>query len=274
MKESYEKLLEKFKKWGMEKDDIRAINIAGSYAYFDRRTYDQWSDIDLAIYSNNPRSYRNNTEWLNHIHSTEIIFETDFFGNKDLPVLRVQFINHLEADIGILPIEMLNIEETTEDVLKIIHMGTKILIDKDGLLKNAIDRYLKTPLPQVMSNTKQQMESLLNEFAIGIIHSSKKIARGDIYFAYFDMTSYLAEMINNFIFLYHEMKYGRIKILHDNLKNYKYWSDEFIQKGLVDLYPSCNKASLWKSMENHRICQRHEIKTGSSRIFTGCRTDQ
>ena len=91
LKESYEKLLEKFKKWGMEKDDIRAINIAGSFAYFDRRTYDQWSDIDLAIYSNNPRSYRNNTEWLNHIHPTEIIFETDFFGNKDLPVLRVQF---------------------------------------------------------------------------------------------------------------------------------------------------------------------------------------
>jgi hypothetical protein len=59
----YNQLLKKFTAWAQSRDDIRAVILVGSRARSDHPA-DEWSDLDLMIYSNQPEQYLTRMDWM------------------------------------------------------------------------------------------------------------------------------------------------------------------------------------------------------------------
>lgn len=251
----YNELLKNAIKWAVEKEDLTSLMLGGSQAYKDERAKDSWSDLDLAFCSSDPGFYYHNPGTLREIYPIKLFFQTDFFGIKELPVFRVQFENHLEADISIYSEEMLapefpqnSPENLPFRILFMAHSGCKVLIDKKGKLQKWLDYILTIPLPEVKPIKENELNERLKEFSVSLIHTCKKLKRGDRFYVYRETASYLWDQLENLILLYLEAKQGRIMLPKDNLKNFHIWGKDPLLKGIEVLFPSSETISLWSSL--------------------------
>ena len=67
MDDRKEALIKELVAWGDARDDIRAAAVAGSYAYDDRSYYDEYSDLDIGLYTNDPSKYAESFDWIAEI---------------------------------------------------------------------------------------------------------------------------------------------------------------------------------------------------------------
>ena len=64
---AYREVLAQFVAWAQARPDIRAAHLAGSYARPGVHPPDEWSDLDLVLYTTWPLAYRQDSAWINAI---------------------------------------------------------------------------------------------------------------------------------------------------------------------------------------------------------------
>jgi len=70
---SMKQLEERFVAWANTRPDIRAAIVIGSRARVERPA-DEWSDLDIVFFTNNPHYYLSKTDWLESISNPLLTF--------------------------------------------------------------------------------------------------------------------------------------------------------------------------------------------------------
>ena len=59
--------LDQFIEWAMPRNDVRAAMVFGSQAIKNNLQLDEWSDLDIAIFTSRPYLYTKSTSWMQNI---------------------------------------------------------------------------------------------------------------------------------------------------------------------------------------------------------------
>lgn len=175
-REIYEKLEKNFISWAETVEDIRAAFIIGSRAR-NNHPSDEYSDMDIIVFSSNPDYYLTNNDWLHNIGNISTSFEsTTAGGDSELLTLfdgvwQVDFVFHsveeLEQNVknGIIPDNF--------------YRGVKVIIDKDGIANTIMPSKFKNLKSKVLS--EEMFLQSVNMFWFIALNMSKQILRNELW---------------------------------------------------------------------------------------------
>jgi aminoglycoside 6-adenylyltransferase len=162
--------------WAESQANIRAILVVGSRA---RRDFpaDEWSDIDLMVFTTDFEPYLNGDEWLDTIgeHWLNLAYET---GDGD-PERIVRFDGQRKADFVFLTIDNLQSMVESGKLDGVYHRGYCVLIDKDGLAAELPPPPFKPPPCERPS--KHTFTLAVNWFWHGAVYVAQQIRRRNLW---------------------------------------------------------------------------------------------
>jgi len=133
--------------WAIERDDIRAVALVGSWARGNPR---QASDIDLLLLSDRAAEYRRRRKWL-----TEIKFENAGYRlrSSDSAVYGVVWSWHIrllpaaELELTFANCSWTRIDPVDSGTRCVVTDAFRIVLDKDGILKRLVDTVMPKSIP-------------------------------------------------------------------------------------------------------------------------------
>lgn len=200
-------LEEKIVAWANTRRDIRAAIVIGSRAR-SKRHADEWSDLDIVIFTTKPEYYLSKIDWLESIGNPLLTFvqDTPAGGQRER---RVLFDSGLDVDFTIvsnmeakLLVRLLRIRkrfpqllqllpkaksqkimQEITDFVDIIRRGMRVLVDKDGVAVHLpiINESSFSSLPSKPS--EDEFLAVLNEFWYLAVLMTKKLRRGELWTA-------------------------------------------------------------------------------------------
>ena len=173
------KFIIELKKYIKQNNDFNIVNINGSYVEKKKKKrYDEFSDIDLFIVTENKDYYLNNPEWLKFYNSDFIYFNDPISFGIGME-LRVAFADGLLVDIAIVnKSELIALRKNYIFNSKIAGRGTICL--KNNLNE---ENYFDTSMNDTTRITSYELNRKLDEFWIDIANIYKYIARNDMFSA-------------------------------------------------------------------------------------------
>lgn len=273
-------LEERFVAWANTRPDIRAAIVVGSRARVERPA-DEWSDLDIVFFTNNPQYYLSNTDWLESISNPLVTFvqNTPVGGQRER---RVLFDSGLNVDFTIVSnaearllvcllrlrkrfpqlLELLPKEKSRKmmqkiaDFAGIIRRGMRVLVDKDGVtvhLPLINDGSFSPVLPKP---SESEFLAVLNEFWYFAVLMTKKLRRGELWTAsrinncamkdlLLQMLEWHARAINNWDYdTWHAGSF------------IEHWADPRAVNSLSNVFAHYNREdmrnSLWATMDTFR----------------------
>ena len=191
--DSVQKLLHRFVAWARTQDDILAIMNQGSRARVDHQA-DEWSDLDLIVFTSNKEKYLNNSDWLQNVGRVTITFieETAVGGERER---RVLFEHGIDVDFSIISIEDLEelVDRPSPEVLDMIRRGVKVLFDKTGFSAR-LPEPSKIPVLKPQPS-KEEFDQLVNDFLYHVVWTAKKLRRGELWTATACSDSYMTRKL-------------------------------------------------------------------------------
>lgn len=184
---TYESLLKKFIEWSKKVNDIRAAVVVGSRAR-SKVPADEWSDLDLVIFSTKPDYYISSTEWLQNIGQYWMTFvENTAVGESK--ERRVLFEGGLDVDFSVFSVNDLEKLFEMPEVQMVFERGMKIVLDKDNLF---IDFTLtKKEIEINILPEENDFVNLINDFWYHAVLSVKKLLRGELWTAKMIIDNYM-----------------------------------------------------------------------------------
>jgi predicted nucleotidyltransferase len=120
-------------KWAENKPEILGVALVGSYAR-DQAKID--SDVDLVFLTSTPNELTEGIEWITQFGEVKSLKLEDW---GLVTSLRVFYQKDLEVEYGITTLEWIS-EPLDEGTRQVIADGMKILLDKTGLLEQALKK--------------------------------------------------------------------------------------------------------------------------------------
>ena len=136
MKKQVQILLKEVTKWAESNPEILGVALVGSYARDEARLD---SDVDFVLLACEPQEFINKPEWIKEFGLINSYIVEDW---GLVTSLRVYYKNSLEVEFGLTTSEWVS-EPIDEGTHKVIIDGIKILIDKAGLLAQALREVTK-----------------------------------------------------------------------------------------------------------------------------------
>src|SRR6266849_6881985 len=200
-------LEERFIAWANTRSDIRAAIVIGSRARLERPA-DEWSDLDIILFTTAPEYYLSKIDWLENIGTPLLSYlqDTPTGGQRER---RILFEGGLDVDFTIVSnaeakwlVRFLRVRKRIPQLLqllpkkksrktmqeitdfaRIIRRGTRVLVDKDGLavhlpLLNDDSFFSVLPKP-----SESEFLAVLNEFWYFAVLMTKKLRRGELWTA-------------------------------------------------------------------------------------------
>jgi aminoglycoside 6-adenylyltransferase len=179
----YEQLEQRLVAWAQGEAGVRAAMIIGSRARRDHPA-DEWSDLDVFLFTADPNRYIASTEWIESIGEAELAFleRTPDGGGWER---RVLFAGGLDVDFVILPLwalEGLAAGPLQPDVADILRRGVRVLEDKDG----ALAALSCLPVPEAAPYQPPSEVDFLNvihNFWYHTVWTVKHLRRGEVWWA-------------------------------------------------------------------------------------------
>jgi Nucleotidyltransferase domain len=133
--------------WAVERDDIRAVTLVGSWARGKPR---EASDIDLLLLSDLASDYRRRRVWL-----TEIKFGNAGYRlrSSDSAVYGVVWSRHIhllpaaELELTFADCSWARINPVDSGTRRVVADAFRIVLDKDGMLKRLVDTVVSQSIP-------------------------------------------------------------------------------------------------------------------------------
>jgi aminoglycoside 6-adenylyltransferase len=180
---TYEQLERNFVAWAERQPDVLAAVVVGSRARSERPA-DDWSDLDLIVFTTDPASYAARTDWLNEIGEVWVP-ALDRTGPGD-PEWLVLFDGGLKMDIVLTPVARTSLSQmlAASPYRFVYQSGMRVLFDK-----TATGESLR--LPTVGSRatahpTQEEFSALVYSVMVEAARAAKLIRRGDLWRAKHD----------------------------------------------------------------------------------------
>ncbi|MFX1565136.1 MAG: aminoglycoside 6-adenylyltransferase [Promethearchaeota archaeon] len=177
-----------FIKWAKTQDHIRLAMVVGSRA---RKTApaDQWSDLDIVIFSTDPSILIDTEEWVNEFGNPVVTFiEPTAGGSGDSYERRVLYDNGIDVDFAVDPLKMILKAkkngvtlELVEETSNVIGRGIRVLIDKDQLMEGFLKEYKAIKVPKPRHPTEHEYLERVKDFWYHVVWTAKKIRRGELW---------------------------------------------------------------------------------------------
>ncbi len=258
--EGREELIRSFAKFAESRDDIRAAIVVGSSARTDHPA-DEFSDVDIAILARDPSYYLDTSEWIKNLGKPILTFleKTATGGGRER---RVLYENGQDADFSVFPSEGATSRLQGTGALTVLGRGFRILIDRDGIFKQA-ETVLQTksafqekPLP-----SRAEFDQDLNDFFYHVIWTDKKLRRGEVWTAKGCCDDYLKSLLLRAV-EWHTMLTGRDDV--DTWHNGRFleqWADATVLKELGNVFAYYDAKDVWRALnETMRVYHKLTVE--------------
>jgi aminoglycoside 6-adenylyltransferase len=257
----YKHIIKRVIGWAEKNDTIRAVAAVGSRA---RKIFpaDKWSDLDLAIITDDVSKYITSADWV-----TE-------FGNPLLTFIektpdesferRVLYEGFLDIDFAFNTLPELGDENRLRFITSIMKRGHTILVDKDNLfpsLKKADDFH----------ETKKSVEGMLNEIHDYFYHCVwivKKLMRGEVYTALRCLNLYMNRKLVTIIEEYEKIRHGQTYDTWYNGRFIEQWACPDIINELYGCFSDYDKNQVFTALKrNMALYKRLSRQVARARGF-------
>ncbi len=130
MTESVDGFLETLNVWAAREPGILAAALVGSHA---RGTARSESDIDVIIVVDDPASYLQTPQWLEHFGDIRSVSIEDW---GLVQSRRVQYADGMEVEFGITVRQWAGTDPIDEGTRQVVSNGMRVLYDPEGLLES------------------------------------------------------------------------------------------------------------------------------------------
>lgn len=172
----YEKLEQNFASWAQTVEDIRAAFIVGSRARKDHPA-DEWSDMDIVLYTSEQNYYLSNQEWLNNFGDICTAFVSETAGGD--PECLTLFQGGWQVDFVIHTLDNLKLMVKNKIIPKNFYRGVKVLIDKDNIAEYIMPQYNSAPQDNPL--TEDEFLQTVNMFWFLALYTAKQILRNELW---------------------------------------------------------------------------------------------
>lgn len=174
----YKKMEETFTAWANTVEDIRAAFMVGSRARTNHPA-DEWSDMDLVIYTSRPETYLASQDWLKNMGNLSTSF-TSYTAGGDTECLTL-FDGVWQVDFVIHSVKDLQYMVNNHVIPKNFYRGVKALVDKDHMAKEIMPEEF-VPL-KGMALTEELFLQTTNTFWFLALYVAKQILRNELWVA-------------------------------------------------------------------------------------------
>ena len=240
---SHEDLLSKFNTWANSNPNIRLAFIVGSRARQDCPA-DEWSDLDLAIVTNNPDEILISDDWLDHIGTPKISFiENTLCNGKER---RILFDIGLDVDFIVFSCQRSKEILKDPEIIGIFNRGIRVLLDKDNITAD-----LKTSdgyTPSHSLPTQEEFMNLTNDFWFHSVWTGKKLRRGELLQAKSACDIYMKNLLMQLIkWQTYCIKGLNYDTWHD-CRFFERWVDQGILTKMHSVYAHYDEEDIWNAL--------------------------
>jgi len=242
LKADYSQLKQRIIDWMARQSDIRAVIQVGSGARTDHPA-DEWSDLDMMVFTSDPARYFADTGWLKEIDDVWISMQSQTVGGDEEQI--VLFAGGNKVDFVIMDEQQLIGISKMDSLPEVYQRGSEILIDKDHRVTPIFPAVFRSPEYQKISPS--DFFSLVNSAWFGSIFSAKLLRRGNL----FQVKLFEARIqtgLTSVIELHtHATRGWEVDTWHGG-HFIEEWADARILDGLKDLYSSYDLKDGWRAL--------------------------
>lgn len=224
-----QEILDKLIEWGKDNTLIQSMILTGSYAQ--NTEVDFFSDLDIAIFSDDFRVFLKNQDWLKEIENFWLSITVN--KNEKYPTQTIIFIDGRKVDFEFQPLDELRTLTNGKDLPDLYKRGYIVLVDKTGLTKKMQDISIEFPIKE--KPTQEEFTTIIKAFWLEVYRVAKYLYRNDLWHAkYRDWTTkdYLLKMIEWYELSKHKWSYN-VKYLGVRMED---WVSPEIWKRLHDCF--------------------------------------
>jgi len=176
--EFYTHFADRFTEWAGYVDDIQAAFIIGSRARMDHPA-DDWSDMDILLFTTNPSYYLEHSEWLEGLGKVLCSFSTYTAGGD--PERLSLFEGGYQVDFVVANMEELNHLAQTNTVHGNFYRGVRVLVDKNSICSHIMPRNFHAPAAPPV--TQEAFSHVCHMFWFVALYVAKQILRNEMWVA-------------------------------------------------------------------------------------------
>jgi aminoglycoside 6-adenylyltransferase len=172
----YEQLIEQVRSWAEARPDVGAVVLVGSAAR-SVTPADEWSDLDIALFVDDPAPYLQDAAWLDGFGTPLLTLVEQTAVGHSLE-RRVLFQGGLEADFSLFPVAAIQRLRSDMGVNETLRRGYRVLVDHVGL--TPVLARLRPTAPDVDA---RRLAELASDVWYHALWAAKKLRRGEVWVA-------------------------------------------------------------------------------------------
>ncbi len=229
---TYEALENRIAHWAHQQDDVRAVVVIGSRARQDRPA-DNFSDLDLCIFTMNPNAYRVDNGWLAGFGKLWLAtYELTEQGNPEWMAL---YEGGLKADLVFFQADSA-LNTLTEQIAHAPHQnvfqrGMRVLLNRFSSIE-----VIALPPPHIELPTPEAFAHMTAEFLMNVTRLHKFIQRGDLWRAMTVNTCKMRAGLVRMMEWHAHCVLGSDNIWYDG-RFMEEWADQQALQSLPDIFP-------------------------------------
>lgn len=228
--------------WAESHTNIRAILVVGSRARRDPLG-DEWSDLDLMIFSTGFEEYLFRTDWLDDIGDVWVSIPHETSAGD--PERLVLFDGGYNVDFVFFTIDELRRLTNAETLDGVYQRGYYVLVDKDGLAGQIFPPSFKPP--PFGKPSENAFLSTVDTFWYGAVYVAKQIRRRNLWVVKFrdwSMKELLLKMMEWHAHTTHGWDHDTFHDGHFLLN----WTDRKTWNALNDVFGHFGAADSWRAL--------------------------
>lgn len=189
----YSEITEQIIQFSRKKPDIKGVIIIGSQVQ-EKTPVDEWSDLDLMLFTDDPDHYLKDNQWLSGLGEPIVWYVDETvlgFVDWNWTVKRVLFSSDRDVDFSILPINY--VDSVLSVNQEILSKGHRVIYDGTGFL----DEKIKNTLMEDGSGDGDEINIsvTINEALYLVVWAMKKIKRGELWVAVSTINYQIASLL-------------------------------------------------------------------------------
>lgn len=229
--------------WAQNQPDLRAALVVGSHAR-QAPPPDQWSDLDLIIFTTNPSLYASRSGWLSALGDVWLM-QLNVTGWGD-PEWFVVYAGGLKVDVVLAPInDRLSVSEAALPYLAVVQRGSRVLFNKQTPAELTLEmgEAILSPHPSADS-----YRGVVNNTWLTVLRVAKFLRRGDLWRARQACDCELKGRLLTMLEWHARAKNGlQYDVWHDG-RFIEDWADPATVASLPQMFGTYNTASLWQAL--------------------------
>lgn len=172
--------LARFVQWAEGQSDLRAAILVGSQARRDRPA-DEWSDLDVVLFTREPELYLESAGWLSELGTPWLTFlEPTAVGVR--MERRTLFEPDLDVDFAVFSAADLEHLPENPEVQGVLRRGFRVLLDREGVGDRLASLPPERRLPELPSAA--EFQGVIHDFLYHVVWAAKKRRRGELFTAW------------------------------------------------------------------------------------------